>query len=188
MIKEHLTEKLMKLFLEDHFKDIQIIHNKTLKINDLSFRPDFYLPEINLIVEFNGYYHYQDTSTIIKDYQKRQVLSTNNIHMIEIPYFIQFNTKEIIQKYFGNYLENPRPFNVYPNGFHNSKALLPSNFCHDGVLRFMSDLDFLGNDIRCEIMDSLESIYQKRLNKMKSYQSEFDIRKTVFPYTLLTPK
>jgi hypothetical protein len=83
----------------------QYIFKDCIYINPLKF--DFYLPDYNICVEYNGQQHYKHVMCFggeerfknqqIRDNIKRQYCKDNGIKLIEIPY--TYNTKEKIENY-----------------------------------------------------------------------------------------
>lgn len=135
-----LTEKRLGYVLDKLFPSSKIIHNKRLTISSgFYLQPDYYLPEHNLIIEFQGYHHFSDWRTCYKDDVKRNKLDKEAIFLIEIPYFIQLdhnNTQALFGKHTSNILDYSYGF---PNGFIHPKAMLPGSFCAPG-LDFYYDL------------------------------------------------
>lgn len=91
---ESVGEKRIRLFLEEH--NISFIPQKWFPdckaIKPLPF--DFYLPEKNLIIEFDGRQHFKETSyfhytleeTQEHDRIKNEYCKSNNISLLKIPY------------------------------------------------------------------------------------------------------
>ena len=89
------------------FKIIQILLEENIRFetqktfegckNILPLKFDFYLPNYNVVIEFNGKQHYEPISflggeeryqnQIIQDEQKKKWCKENNIGFIEIPYY-----------------------------------------------------------------------------------------------------
>ena len=82
----------------------------------LSF--DFYLPDFNLCIEYNGHQHYRPVNfggisdkkaqkkydaQIHRDQIKRDFCNKNNIKLIEIPYWNFDNIEEILERELGGY-------------------------------------------------------------------------------------
>jgi len=139
---EYLTEKSLGLFLLRFQKEI--IHNRNLTVEDFTFRPDYVIKDIKLVVEFNGYHHYTNPSQILKDKKKRIILEQNNFTFVEIPYFVQLD-EIVIKLLFSKFNIDTSKFNSYPHGFIDKNALLPASFCTLGVKRFYNDLEYFIN-------------------------------------------
>ena len=69
-MNEYLNEKRLGLFLTSIFTDVEIISNKKVDESVLPFRPDFRIPKLKMIVEFDGFRHYNETKLILKDKTK----------------------------------------------------------------------------------------------------------------------
>ena len=167
----YLTEKLLGAMLTNIFPGVEIIHNKIFRPH--RFRPDYYLPSKNIVIEFDGYHHYTQSNIIISDRNKDFILAEEGINVIRIPYFIQIDST-IIKDLFGvDYIiDNP-----YPHGFIDDKALLPADFCSMGVDRFINDLNTYKNQ-KDDIIKSLHTQIINRgtadaviVEKLKPYMS-----------------
>jgi hypothetical protein len=133
---EHfLTEKTLCEFSLEHI-DSEGICDKVFP--DSRFRPDFRSERTKLIIEFDGYSHYTNSKTIIRDREKDLLFRKSGYRVIRIPYFIQLDEK-VMRDLFSEYVCSFR-FTEYPHGFHDKKAVLPADFCSLGVQRFKTDL------------------------------------------------
>ena len=94
-IREFLTSNKIKFEQEKAFEDCKDIYR-------LPF--DFYLPDYNLIIEFDGQHHFYETgrgnyeSTKRHDEIKNQYCKDNNIELLRIPYFNGNDIEKIIAK------------------------------------------------------------------------------------------
>lgn len=119
----HLTEEKLGNALSKIFS-CDFIHNRKVPKSNIQNRPDFRSEELKLIVEFDGYKHFNSSITQQRDVYKTSIYELMGYKVINIPYFIQLSSKSI--KFF---------FDVeidweqeYPHGFISDKALLPSDF------------------------------------------------------------
>lgn len=147
----YLTESLLIEFIKLHLDSENIICNKKLPGCSINCRPDYVNLDSNIIVEFDGYKHYNDAKTILRDRIKDKEFKNLGFKIIRWPYFIQLSSSSI--KYYFNLDLNYHQ--TYPHGFIDSKALLPADFNSLGVSRFYSELEDLPEDIKFEILDSL---------------------------------
>lgn len=69
----YLNEKLLEIYLKYIFYNHEIIHNKVVPDSGIKNRPDFRIDSLKLIVEFDGYMHYNCTKTILKDARVTQI-------------------------------------------------------------------------------------------------------------------
>lgn len=102
--KESVGERRIREFLIDNA--IIFVQEKTFDdcrdINRLPF--DFYLPEYNLIIEFDGQHHFREIgfgnyeSTKKHDEIKNQYCKDNHINLLRIPYWDGNDIEEIITK------------------------------------------------------------------------------------------
>lgn len=95
-IREFLDKYGIRFKQEQKFEDCKDIH-------PLPF--DFYVPQNNLLIEFDGQHHYEPVygkehheTTVRHDQIKNQYCKDNNINLLRIPYWEGNNTEEIIAK------------------------------------------------------------------------------------------
>ena len=103
---ESMGEKKIRYYLERN--EIKFIQQKWFKdcrdINPLPF--DFYLPDINTIIEFDGRQHFSETNFFSYSYEKTKkhdeiknnYCNINNIDIIRIPYWKINNIDIILDK------------------------------------------------------------------------------------------
>lgn len=102
--KESVGEERIRNYLE--FNKIEFVQEKRFDdCRDNKPLPfDFYLPQFNLIIEFDGKHHFEETgrgnhaSTAIHDKIKNEYCKTHNITLLRIPYWEGNNIEEIITK------------------------------------------------------------------------------------------
>lgn len=94
IIRKYLTDNNIIFIQEKRFIDCRDIYT-------LPF--DFYLPDYNLCIEFDGQHHYEPcygadryNKTILHDNIKNNYCKNNNIHLLRIPYWDGHNINEII--------------------------------------------------------------------------------------------
>lgn len=97
--KRSLGEDKVALFLDTHkikYETQYIFNNNNILCTNNYFRVDFYLPENNTIIEYNGQQHYKEVLVFSertleqqqeRDYALRQYCKESNINLIEIPYW-----------------------------------------------------------------------------------------------------
>lgn len=153
----YLTEELLGKFLEERFKE-KFIHDKAVPNSNTRLRPDYRSDDLMLIIEFDGYKHYNSSKVILNDSIKNKVYINLGYTIIRIPYFIQLD-KRIIELLFGDLVKDKSDFNNYPHGFIDKNALLPADFCILGMYRFMDD--------QVKFSAVLEDIINSLNNKVK---------------------
>lgn len=103
--KESKAEIRIREFLENN--DVQFIQEKRFDdCRDIHCLPfDFYLPDYNTIIEFDGQHHYFPTygldshiRTVKHDKMKNEYCKHNNIRLIRIPYWEGNDIEHIIAK------------------------------------------------------------------------------------------
>jgi hypothetical protein len=164
MQDNHLTEKSLGEILNIIFPTKTFIHNKYFTFDDdFKCRPDYRCNELNLVIEFNGYMHYNNAITQNRDKKKLHHLTSIGFKLIEIPYFVQL-TKQMIDHYFCSYngFEHHHSINSsYPHGFISNKALLPVDFNTFGHEKYLLELECLPNNVHDEILESIRTKSEK---------------------------
>ena len=162
-VEHYITEKDIGILLEQLFPNKEIIHNKK---HSLGFRPDYYIPESALIVEFDGYHHYTDNTVVMKDVTKDTLAKDNRFYLIRIPYFIQLHVK-IVNDLFQIHtdIQITQNYNNYPLGFVDEKAALPGSFSSLGLLKYNKQLKVFGE----------YEIYKSLINKILYENKEFSV-------------
>jgi len=100
LIKEILTENNIQFEEQKKFDDLKDKRH-------LSY--DFYLPDYNLLIEYNGKQHYKKNSfkkhnLLIQkhhDWLKRNYARKKGIKLLTIPFWEEYNIKEIIVNFLG---------------------------------------------------------------------------------------
>jgi len=133
----YLTEEKLGIFLNLYFKDL-FIHNKAvIESKNKRFRPDYQSKKLKIIIEFDGYSHYCNSKQIKRDNTKDYEYKNLGYKIFRIPYFIQLSNNLIFLIFNDNFnIEQ-----IYPNGFIDSKAILPADFCELGNKKFLNNLD-----------------------------------------------
>ena len=97
-------------FLE--YNKINYIPQKTFApLNKSKYRFDFFIPEINLAIEYQGEQHFKDNGffrdelNVIqkRDSVKREYCKNNNIELLEISYKDYKNIAQILSSKFNDY-------------------------------------------------------------------------------------
>ena len=155
-ISPYLSETNLYTVLSFVFDDAIVSRQNRISINNKIFIVDYKVKFPNdkiMFVEFNGYYHYTETKTIIRDYNLREYCLTNDIILVEIPYFVQLFSHNFY-KYFQKDLLGKVLTTDQPSGFIVNKTILPYDYCIMGVKRFLDDIS--PNDLTTqEIITSL---------------------------------
>ena len=155
---EYLTEQSLGEYLKQIFPGKEFVHNKKL----FKYKPDYYCEENKLVVEFDGFRHYNESKTILKDFEKNRFYQENKFWSVRIPYFVQLS-KVVIENLFHTELDF---IQKYPHGFIDKKALLPADFCELGIERFKADLlyfDYIKLDIINSLKIKMEEVGNRRL-------------------------
>lgn len=102
--KESIGEKIIREFLENH----KINFEQEKRFDDCRNKKplpfDFYLPDYNLIIEFDGQHHYEDVNygnmdiTVMHDNIKNEYCKSHNIDLLRIPYWEGNNIEQILKE------------------------------------------------------------------------------------------
>lgn len=139
MNTDYLTESLLGDFLRQRFSD-NFENDRVLKESNIRGRYDYIFYKEKLIVEFDGYRHFNSAKQIISDKTKNRIANDLGFKLIRIPYFVQLD-EEVIEYYFGDLIKNKEKFNDYLHGFIDPKAMLPADFCELGQIEFTKFLE-----------------------------------------------
>ena len=149
---DYLDEEKLGQVLEIIYPNEKIIHNRKIPGYKELCRPDYRLPNLNLIFEFDGSTHFTNPKRIIMDEKNDIFYKSLGYRVIRIPYFIQMNSeffKNILNLDIGN-LYN------YPNGFIDNRAALPAEFCSLGLRKYIKNIKVDYGYCLDEIKQSLE--------------------------------
>lgn len=129
------------------------------------YKVDYFIPSIKSAVEFNGYKHYSSPKQIIRDYILKEKLKQENIELLEIPYWLQFD-ESICEWLFKDKIDTSLfTFDVkYKHGFIDDKAMLPAEFCQLGWDRFTKEY---ASFIQIDRFSIMAEIYSSLQNKIK---------------------
>lgn len=94
---ESIGEKLLSVIFEQN--GIEFIPQFKIPGNDYKFRYDFYLPKLNVLIEFHGLQHYKPSGYLggvekFKDNQRRDIFKIELAKLVRIPLII-FNYKHL---------------------------------------------------------------------------------------------
>ena len=160
-MKDYLTEERLGVILNAHFDEI-IPQRKVDR-----YRADFYIPGIDTYVEFDGYAHFTQNTTQIRDEDKNEIIESNMSTIIRIPYFVQL-TPQMFKHYFDIDMLLECEYD-YPQGFIDKKALLPADFNRFGMTLYKDILSNLPKNVRVEIMKTDRENY-RHLNENSTTQ------------------
>jgi len=116
-----------------------------------TLRPDYRCDDLKMIVEFDGYGHFYNSDTIVRDRLKDTCYLTMGYKVVRIPYFIQPSTITL-KLWFDVDIEYQQRF---PHGFIDKKSYLPANYCWLGIGRFTEVLNH-HEPIKAKIIESLK--------------------------------
>lgn len=151
MIEDYINEVRLGEFLTERVST-DFIHNKAFPGH--KFRPDYRSETLKLIVEFDGYQHYQSSKRVVADEINYDICVQSGYTVIRLPYFIQLDSTVISLLF--PWISDKSSYTSYPHGFHDKNALLPADFCSIGLERFMIDCDIF-NCVSDQIYQSLRS-------------------------------
>jgi very-short-patch-repair endonuclease len=155
-----LTEQKLYNILQTIFNKVE--RQKKVVIENKKYRIDFFIPEKDLYIEFDGWRHFSDYNVIRRDWLIDNFLKEK---LVRIPYFVQLNSKQIFQHFF-SLLPPENVLYNYPHGFIDKKALRPKDFSVFGLERFVLHLDKLPENVVTEIIRTLDEIDFYALKKV----------------------
>lgn len=162
-MSKFLTEEILFSYLKIIYPGYEWVHDKSF-IKGKRVRPDYRCEELKVIVEFDGYNHYNSTSRIISDINNTELYESFGYKVVRIPYFVQmssvvikhlFNVDVIIEQ-------------TFPQGFVSDSVydLLPCDFTVLGIEKFKKDLerfDYIKDEIIESLKIKIEKLKDKRL-------------------------
>lgn len=110
MCKRSLGEERISAFLDKNdmkYKEQHCFPNEDLFCKNLRLQVDFFLPEMNTVIEYNGIQHYKEIGFFnlrslqeqqARDMALRQYCKNHKIRLIEIPYKEYDNIDKILKK------------------------------------------------------------------------------------------
>ena len=151
--EENLQNTLKELFPEK-----TILKNKSIKVENKVFRPDYSIPDIKIAIDFQGDYHYLKSKVVYNDSMRRTIFERNFWRFIEIPYFVQL-TKDVIEYLFGDLVDKKliKDFsNGFPHGFIHPASGSFGNFCLKGLEKAKDIIDRFPPCVKKQCFESLE--------------------------------
>lgn len=144
-IQGYLTEEKLKTVLLEIFGEVEC--QKVIQLPYKRARVDFYIPYLRTIIEYNGDTHYTRSKTIQRDMALSVYCNTNNIRIVEIPYWLQLDTKTLYH-FFGFCWPIIKDFEIttdFPHGFITDTCVLPCDFTVEGWEKFFKEYRSLIN-------------------------------------------
>lgn len=141
-MKQYMTEKLLGEFLKERFANYTVT-SPTLILDGKRFKPDFFIEELQLVVEFDGPNHYTSPAVCVRDIERRDMFRKHGYTIAFVPYYIQLDGMSI-QIIFDTVLDkisSTETFNTYQHGFISQNAVLPAEFCSLGLFRFNCEIN-----------------------------------------------
>ena len=152
---QYLNESRLKDIL--HTSKYTFIHNKGF-CKGIRYRPDFRCDELMLIIEFDGYQHYNNFKTQKRDKIKHNLYHNHGYTVINIPYFIQLTEcvydRIFVGSGFDLYIDKSILIE-YPHGFHDNKAMTPIDFNLIGMNRFLLEMSVVFREESYEVFSSI---------------------------------
>lgn len=120
------------------------------------YRPDARCENLNLIVEFDGVNHYQDTEVVLADYDRDIYFTDLGYRVVRIPYWIQLSN-DLIHHLFNISVKEPMCDLIY--SFYDSKSpisICPGNMCKAGQVRFITEFTKLPKNLQKNVLNDLD--------------------------------
>lgn len=159
----YLTESSLGIALTQIFPDKTFVKNKQVPNSGLKCRPDYRCDELKLIVEFDGYQHFNSHKVQEMDEIKDMAYGDMGYRIVGIPYFVQLSSLMIFH-WFGVKLDYTQ---TYSHGFVSDVCLRPRDFNVLGLLMFNAILGTLPKSIVDDIMFTLTETDYKALAVIK---------------------
>ena len=160
---QHLNESILGDCLKQLYPNETFIHDKVVPNSGIKLRPDYCCERMKLVVEFDGYHHFQKMDTILSDHVKNKTYTGMGYKVVRIPYFVQLSS-ETVKHYFNMVVDWPQS---YPHGFVSKDALTPMDFNRVGYELYLKHLANLPQHIVKEIKESedkrIEQVFNRRL-------------------------
>jgi very-short-patch-repair endonuclease len=153
LVERRLGDFLLRAF--PHGFDWQV------KIDDSRRRYDFliYLNGKKTLVEFDGFGHYTKPSCASSDKLKTAIAEELGYRVIRVPYYIQMR-EDSFQHLFRMPWQAVNEQSKFPHGFIETEVF-PSHFGVAGAVRFYEELISFPDDVRKEVILSLEQQAKK---------------------------
>lgn len=159
-LTEQKVEEVLRRILPS---DVIIETQKCFKIDGKRHIVDFYFAYKGqeVIVEFNGMRHFNTMNTIARDRRLRRHCKQQGIKVVEIPYYVQLNFRNIPALFSGVKLNETYQtdyFDVeYPDGFWavNTTCILPHDFNIEGLHEYQRINSILPQETINEIDTSI---------------------------------
>lgn len=136
------------------------VHDKTIPGSKRKFKPDYRSESLKLIVEFDGFPHYQYPDTILGDDKKGEFYQSLGYKVVRIPYFIQLSNA-VVKKLFDKDVQQPLFDERIPSlGIVGRSA--PAYLCGSGIRRMAK-----------EFYEISPSQYNVNVSYLKSLNNEF---------------
>lgn len=158
-----LTEESLFSYLKIIYPGYEWIHDKSF-IKGKRVRPDYRCEELKVIVEFDGYNHYNSTSRIVSDINNTKLYESFGYKVVRIPYFVQMSS--VVIKHLFNVEINIEQ--TFSHGFISDSVydLLPCDFTMLGIEKFKKDLErfeYIKDEIIESLKNKVEALHDKRL-------------------------
>lgn len=150
-------------YLEVIFPEVDDwIHDKAFgEHNSVRYkiRPDYRSDAIKLIVEFDGFPHYQNPDVILKDRVNTSIYESCGYKVVRIPYFIQL-TSDAVKQLFDKDVENL--FDGSKPSLNIEGRCTPAYLCPLGIERMKQEFKKFPEQYRVNV-DYLRSLNQPEL-------------------------
>ena len=147
-----LDEIELGKLLRHIFGEKEVIYNRGLPSNK-RIRPDYRVESLKLIFEYDGPRHYTQSKSYFSDSIKDDEYKNAGYRVIRFHFFVQ-PTVKVFNRLAGTNLADDEFNFTYPQGFIDSRVVLPADFCHVGIERFEEELSSF-EEVANEIVESL---------------------------------
>lgn len=143
VVQPYLTEQNLGEFLQLVFPEVKSQYSVQTAKKKMRVDYQFIHDEQEYFVEFDGYRHYNDFKTQLRDEDLYFHCKANGIVLIRIPYFVQLRATYLDFVFgckLGDFMESLVDVDCnYQHGFHSKTAMMPWDFNEYGMRRFMCE-------------------------------------------------
>lgn len=171
-VTDYLTQEKLYNFIKNVYTDVEIIYDK--RFPNSPYTPDIYIPDMKILIEYDGNLHYDKPRSIISDNRRDEWFKLNGIDTLRIPYFVQLTT-DTVKDIFDIDCNLTQ---IYPHGFIDKKVVLPANFSELGIHRFLKQMDrfiYIKDDIKQSLESKINLLKDERLVITKDIKKYFSL-------------
>ena len=133
------------------------------------YRPDARSEQLNLIVEFDGFPHYQDTSVVLSDIARDDYFRSLGYAVVRIPYWIQLSRINILHLFNVEVKDTMCELIYSFTDCSDPISACPGNMCEAGRERFIAQFTALPSATQQEVLQDLKTLVSKYPEDLHNY-------------------